>query len=122
MRIISTSLLGFFDYLAGVTLLLPYIINNHTDSIDSAVLSATGFFILLNSLNSDYTFSPVKLIPIKVHLLLNMIADVVLIASPFLVQFQHYRSWPFLLGVVHLLATFMTDPHASHKGGGRTLL
>lgn len=122
MRIISTTLLGFVDYLVGITLMLPFITGKYPGSIDTNVLFFIGFFIFLNAVHTDYSFSPIKVIPVRLHLLLNVIAVCVLIMSPFLFLFDHYKAWPFALAAGYLLVMLLTDPSAAHKGKGRKWL
>ena len=95
MKIINTKLHGIFDYSSGLILLLPWITNFNQSSTDTQVLAALGALTVFMSLITDYEFGLIKLLPMKVHLLLDVCQAALLIATPWMFTIQHFAfSWP----------------------------
>ena len=110
MRIIPTRIHGMLDYGSGLLLLLaPYIFDFADDTAAQYVPQAIGAGILLMSLVTDYELSLAKLVPMPVHLGVDVAGGVLLAASPWLFGFADRVYWPHLiLGLAEIGAGLMT--------------
>ena len=110
MRIIPTRIHGMLDYGSGLLLLLaPYIFDFADGTAAQYVPQAIGAGILLMSLVTDYEFSLAKLVPMPVHLGVDVAGGLLLAASPWLFGFADRVYWPHLiLGLAEIGAGLMT--------------
>jgi len=110
MKIINTKLHGVLDYSIALALLLPWIVDyGHADE-DTMMLASFGGLILFYSLLTDYEFGLIKLFPIKVHLLFDILVGIVLSFSPWLFDIGNYfLYWPSLIGIGELILVVLTE-------------
>jgi hypothetical protein len=107
---VNTRLHGIFDYSSAFILLLPWITNYHERGQDTLIFAALGIITALYSLLTDYEFGLVKLIPMKVHIVLDILSALFLIAMPWLTGvMNYYLYWPVLLGVAELVIIFLSS-------------
>jgi len=111
MRFISTKAHTVIGVIVGVALLFAPVIFNFADNT-AATLSAVivGAFILLNELITTSPYSPVKLVPMKVHIVLDVVTGVFLALTPFLFSFMNSddnAQW-----VPHLVVGIMVAGYA----------
>ncbi|MHC2017773.1 SPW repeat domain-containing protein [Methylobacterium sp. CM6247] len=115
MRIIPTYLHGILDYAMGVLLIVaPYILGFADGTAAQYVPQALGLATLLMSLMTDYELSITKVIPMSVHLGVDIASGLLLAISPWLFGFADRVSWPHLiLGIAEVGAALMTQtcPH-----------
>jgi hypothetical protein len=110
MRIIRTQLHGLIDYLFALVLLLPLITGHGTTGKDTIVFTILGLAIITMSMITDYEFGLIKLIPMKVHLLIDLIISFFIIAMPILFPLEnYYLYWPVILGVTGVLVTILSS-------------
>jgi hypothetical protein len=109
MKIINTRLHGILDYVISLTLILPWIMDYQTASKDTWALSALGGLIFLFSFITDYEFGLIKLIPMKVHFIFDVIAALLLATSPWLFTLHNYSNWPAFLGLIYLVIIFLSS-------------
>jgi len=90
MGFISTKAHTVIGIIVGVVLLLAPTIFNFSDNT-AATMSAVivGVFILLNELITTSPYSPIKLVPMKVHVVLDVLTGVFLALTPFLFNFAN---------------------------------
>jgi hypothetical protein len=111
MKIINTKLHGMLDYISAFILVTPWISNYYTNSPDTWILAAVGGLTGLYSVFTDYELGLIKLIPMKMHLILDVIVAIFLIASPWLFTFPNYlHYWPLLLGILELGVIIVSSP------------
>jgi len=98
------------DYLVGILLLVaPYVLGFADGSPAQIVPQVIGAVILLMSLMTAYEFSAAKIIPYKVHLVVDVIASVVLLLSPWLFGFADRIWWPHVLvGIVDIVVVALS--------------
>jgi hypothetical protein len=107
---ISTRLHGVLDYVAGITLMVPWIVNFYGDNSDTWMLAMAGIFTILISLLTNYELSFIRIIPMKVHLFLDVLVAAFLIALPFIYPMYHYYFyWPVALGICELLIVVLSS-------------
>ena len=110
MKFIRAKLHGILDYGIIFILFIPWITNFYKENEDTWILAAAGTFLWLISLFTDYDFGLIKLIPMKIHLLLDFLVAIFLIALPFIFPlFDYYFFWPMLIGLGGLLITLLSS-------------
>lgn len=107
---ISTRLHGLLDYVAAIALVIPWIVSFYEDANDTWILALTGMAILMMSLLTNYELSFIRIIPMKLHLFMDVLVAVFLIALPFLFPMYHYYLyWPVLLGILGLVVVLLSS-------------
>ncbi len=88
MKPISTKIHGSLDYATGLLLvLLPFFLNFDTSDPKGMILLVLGAFTILLALLTRYELGLIKLIPMPVHLVFDILSAVLLGASPWLLGF-----------------------------------
>jgi hypothetical protein len=108
-RIVNTKLHGILDYITAFVLVLPWIVNYHSHNEDTWKIAATGGLIFLYSSITNYEFGLVRLIPMKVHLILDVVIALFLIATPWLFEFNLYTNWTMFVGITSLLIVLLSS-------------
>lgn len=110
MQIIPTRIHGILDY--GVSLLLivaPYGLGFADGTAAQFVPQALGVLTILASLVTDYELSFAKIIPMPVHLALDIGSAVFLAASPWLLGFADRIAWPHVtFGLIEIVVATLT--------------
>lgn len=109
----TSKMHGYVDYILGIVLLLaPYIFNFSEVGVASYVAQGIGIVVLGQSLLTNYELGLIKVLPFKVHLMMDMMASLFLAASPFLLGFNDYPVNVWLphvaAGIGYLFITLMT--------------
>ncbi len=107
---IPTRLHGVIDYLYGLLLLAaPFMLGFADGGSAQGVMMAFGAGAILYSLVTAYELGAVKLIPMPMHLALDVGAGIVLAASPWLFGFADQIWWPHVLaGGTSILVPLLT--------------
>ncbi|MCJ8520977.1 hypothetical protein ABID21_004841 [Pseudorhizobium tarimense] len=107
---IDTKTHGIIDYLTGVLLLIaPYLFGFANGGIEQWLPQLLGAMILVMSLLTNYELSVAKLIPLKVHLAVDIAGGVLLAASPWLFGFSQTIWWPHVLvGLMEIVVPLVT--------------
>lgn len=113
MKIISSKVHGYLDYIVGVLLIAaPYIFNFRESGPASIIPIILGISTITYSLLTQYELGAVKAIKMKVHLAIDFIAGAFLAVSPWLFGFSDVVFWPHLIvGAGEMLVVILTDPH-----------
>jgi hypothetical protein len=125
MKTIPTFVHGVGDYLGGIVLLLAPNIFGFADVGGAAVMMPRiiGLIVLLQAMTTRYELGLVKALPMKMHLMNDYVAALVLAASPWLFGFNHEKSnaWmPHLIvGIAILVFAAMTQTEPSRRGIGQ---
>lgn len=107
---ISTCSHGLPDYVAGIALMLPWIVNFYEDNSDTWILAITGLFIVIMSLLTNYELSFIRFIPMKLHLFIDVLVAAFLIALPFICpMYRYYFYWPVMPGVLGLIVVALSS-------------
>jgi len=119
MKILSTKAHGILDYLMSFLLIAsPWIFDFARDGAETWVPVAVGVAALLYSLVTDYEYSISKTIPMRTHLTLDLIAGILLAASPWLFGFHEYVYLPHLIfGILEIGASLVTSHSPSPRHG-----
>lgn len=106
---IDTKTHGYIDYLMGLLLVAIPLLFAVPDGAATTLLIVLGAGTILYSLMTDYEVGLIRILPMKVHLGIDLIAGLLLIAAPWLFGFYDEIIWPFLvLGFFEVGVTLMT--------------
>jgi hypothetical protein len=114
MKLISTRIHGYIDYIMGVILIVaPWIFDfaprGEEAGAETWVPVLLGIGTILYSLLTDYELGVKHMIPMRTHLTLDIVAGLLLAASPWLFGFADYIWQPHLiLGIIAVGAALMT--------------
>lgn len=115
MRFISTKVHGVLDYIVGVLLIAaPWIFNFDNGSAAQWIPVSVGVVILIMSLMTNYEAGAMKVVPMRIHLTLDVIAGIFLAASPWLFRFSNEVSTPHVIvGILAICSGLFTEtrPH-----------
>lgn len=119
MRVITTRTHGIIDYLFGLFLIAaPYLLGFADGSAAQWVPQLVGAAILGASLLTNYEYGALRLIPMPVHLALDIGTGILLAASPWLFGFADRVMWPHLiLGLMEIGVALMTRAVPEIEGG-----
>ena len=115
MRFLTTRVHGVLDYLVGLLLLVgPHMHGWHGPA--AWVPMALGAATLVYSVCTDYELGLLRRIPMPVHLWLDALSALLLIASPWLFGFDQ-NGWDrhVIIGVFELLVAFFTNTIPSYE-------
>lgn len=112
---IDTRIHAVLDYATGLLLIVaPYLFDFANGGIAQWLPILLGVVIIVISLFTRYELSVVKLIPLRVHLGVDVVGGLLLAASPWLFGFADLIWWPHVVvGLVEIVVPLLTrrDPH-----------
>jgi hypothetical protein len=120
MRILSPLVHAILDYPIALTLLaLPNLAGVFPDGGPAEIIPrALGVAVLLYSLVTRYDLSAFRLLPMRVHIALDVVAAALLGASPFVFGFWRFpsRMWVphVVVGAVLCAIALITDTARHH--------
>ena len=122
LRFIPTRTHGVIDYLMGVLLIVaPYLLGFADGTAAQWVPQIVGAALIGASLLTDYELGVVRVIPMPVHLGLDVAAGLLLAASPWLFGFADRVLWPHLiLGLAEIGAGLTTRTVPETTAGAPT--
>jgi hypothetical protein len=99
------------DYLMGLLLLAsPWLFGFARGGAETAVPVVLAIMMLLLSIMTNYELGLVKMIPMKVHLGMDLVSGLFLAASPWIFGFSDYVFVPHLiLGLLEVMASLTTQ-------------
>ena len=126
MRFISTRTHGVLDYVVGALLIVvPYILGFADGTAAQWVPQALGLVAIGGALMTDYELGVMRVIPMPVHLMIDIGSGALLALSPWLFGFADKVFWPHLLvGIMEIGAGLMTrtvPEGATGLTGGRAV-
>jgi hypothetical protein len=115
MKVISSRTHTYIGLVVGVLLIVaPWIFGFGDEGAPKWVAIAVGAFIIVNELITTSPASPMKVVPMRTHLALDVVTGLFLAASPWLFQFADLdaNAWvPHLVvGILIIGYALMTDP------------
>jgi len=110
MRFIPTKTHGFLDYLVGILLIAaPWILDFDRGGAETWVPVILGASAIVYSLLTDYELGAVHKIPMRTHLILDLVSGIFLAASPWIFGFNDYVYLPHLIvGLFEIGASLLT--------------
>ena len=113
---LSTRVHGFLDYMMGLLFILLPLLADFPDGAPSTLLLILGAGTILYSLITDYETSLLNILSMKTHLMIDLMAGILLITSPWLFGFADQLIWPFvILGVIEVGASLLTSKETSYS-------
>jgi len=110
MKIIPSKFHGALDYAVAATLIIGPLVLGF-DGIAKYLALADGIGLLIYSLITDYSLSARKLLPFRLHLILDFVAAVALVAAPFLFGFSGFEKIFYLvIGISVIAVVLITNP------------
>src|SRR3712207_3402821 len=124
LRFISTRTHGVLDYVVGALLIVvPYILGFADGTAAQWVPQFLGLVAIGGALLTDYELGAVRVIPMPVHLGIDIASGVLLALSPWLFGFSERVLWPhLLLGIMEIgvaLTTRTVPDSGAAAAGGR---
>lgn len=110
MRFISTRQHGYLDYVVGLLLIAaPWLFGFARGGAETWVPVFLGAGALLYSMMTNYELGIVKAIPMSMHLWLDGLSGLLLLASPWLFGFAEYVTGPHVVvGLLEIGAALTT--------------
>lgn len=117
---ISTKIHGYIDYLMGALLIVSPWLFNFPEGAATIFPIVLGAGTIVYSLMTDYELGLFKVLSMKVHLGIDLMAGILLIAAPWIFGFADQVIWPFvILGIAEVGASLMTEKQPSHAEASR---
>ncbi len=98
-------------FLVALLIAAPFIFGFSDQSAPTALSIVAGVVILVVAMSTKWRLSLVKVIPVEVHAMLDLVLGAFLIASPFIFGFSDVGSataFFIVFGVLEILATIGT--------------
>jgi len=116
---ISSKTHAVLDYLVGILLIAaPWLLGFADNSAATTIPVVLGISTLVYSLFTNYEYSLARMLPFKIHLTIDFMAGLLLLASPWLFGFHEEVYLPHVIvGTFEILAVLMTRkaPSIVHK-------
>ena len=115
MRFLPTRVHAVIDYLWGLALIAtPWVFGFGDGGRAQWTAIVFGLGAILYSVVTDYELGVVRLLPMRLHLVLDGAAGALLAASPWLFGFAHQVRWPHLaFGLFSVVASLITWSRAA---------
>ena len=116
MRFLSSKVHTIIGVIVGIILLFAPNIFGMTNDTAATVARFVGIFVILSELITTSSTSPLKLVPMRVHLVLDYVTGAFLALSPWLFGFSGSQAneWvPHLIvGILVIGYALVTNPEA----------
>ncbi|MDR7211048.1 SPW repeat protein [Flavobacterium piscis] len=111
MKLITPKTHAYLDYIVGIFLLVaPFTFHLARRSPEGLIFFILGAGLLIYSMITNYELGLFKIIPMKVHLLLDVLSGIILAASPWLLGFSDRVYLPHLIvGLFEIGAGLLTS-------------
>ncbi|SFM66311.1 SPW repeat-containing protein [Chitinophaga sp. YR627] len=111
MPLITTKTHALLDFTSGILLVAtPWVFAFHDGSIANWVSVIYGVIILIVSIITNYEGGFVRIISMRTHLTIDVVAGIILMASPWLLGFADRIFLPHLIiGGFELMIGLLTD-------------
>lgn len=108
--IIPTRIHGILDYVYAIVLIaMPWIYGFSIYTYAPWIMLITGVCVIIFSLLTRYEKGYVGLISMRMHLWLDILIGVLLIAGPYLLNFDHYVTLPHrVMGAIAIIVALLT--------------
>ena len=116
MRFIDTKIHAVIDYLMGILLIVaPWLLGFADGGADQWVPVILGLGTIFYSIITDYEYGLLKVLSVKAHLIIDLIAGIFLAVSPWLFGFADDVYLPHLiLGIAEIGVSCFTKKHSSY--------
>lgn len=117
MRFIPTRVHGLLDYLVGFLLIIaPWLFGFARSGAETWVPVVLGASAIVYSLLTDYEWGVSRIIPMRIHLMLDGIDGALLALSPWILGFSGQVWGPHLaIGLFEIFAALCTQTYPSFR-------
>jgi hypothetical protein len=118
MRFIPTKVHGLMDYLYGIALFfLPFYFTGEMFGWEEMLPIIVGAGVIIMSLCTDYEWGAFKILPMRKHLIIDMVVGVFLAVSPWLFGFAEQGFWPYVIfGLIAIITPLLSQTKPSRHG------
>jgi hypothetical protein len=115
LRVIPTRIHGVLDYIVGLLLIAaPWLFGFAGEGAAAWIPIILGVGLIVNALITDFELGVVSIVPMPVHLMIDVVAGVFLAVSPWLFGFADVVWVPHVVvGLFAIAAGLMTETRAS---------
>ncbi len=115
MKIISTKVHGVLDYLVGFILIIsPWLFGFANSGAQTTIPVILGIGTILYSIITKYELGIFKIIPFRIHLIIDALSGILLASSPWLLGFADNVRVPHLVfGILEIVVVALTKTHTS---------
>jgi hypothetical protein len=113
MKFVTKRIHAFLDYPVAIALIvLPFLLSLGSSSPLALQLSvATGIAALILTLLTDHHLGLIKVVPYKIHLLVDFLVAIVFIIAPFVFSFKGLdASYYWINGIAVLIVVSLHKP------------
>ena len=112
MRFIPSFVHGFMDYLFGIALAAsPWLLGYAEISTATSISVVIGLGAILYSLITDYELGVLRVLPFGIHLIIDLVSGIFLLAAPWLFGLPSVASGPLItFGLIEVGAALLTNP------------
>jgi hypothetical protein len=120
--VIPSRVHGVLDYVTALVLIAaPWLFGFDDNRKAMLVPVILGLGIILYSLLTDYELGIAHLIPMPMHLMLDVLGALVLIASPWIFGFSDDIWWPHVaIGLYELAVVVLSQSHRRDRVSANT--
>lgn len=120
MRFLSSKAHTIIGVIVGILLIhAPMIFRFSDNKVASMIPVCVGIFIIISELTTTSRISPLKLVPMRVHLVLDYLTGIFLVLSPWLFGFANApaNAWvPHVaVGILTVGYALFTNPTVESK-------
>lgn len=107
---ISSKIHAVLDYVVGLLLIAaPWLLGFADNSAATMVPVILGILTLVYSLFTNYEYSLARMLPYKTHLIIDFVAGMLLLSSPWLLGFNDRVYLPHvILGAFEMVAVMLS--------------
>ncbi|WP_108805620.1 hypothetical protein [Aquimarina sp. Aq107] len=116
MKFVTKRIHAFLDYpVAIILILLPYILGLGSSNPMALYVSvATGAAAFILTLLTDHNLGVYRIVPYKVHLIVDFLVAIVFIIVPFILSFQGIDAYYYWInGAMVLIVVSLHKPETS---------
>ncbi|AXT54565.1 hypothetical protein J8L88_17110 [Aquimarina sp. MMG015] len=116
MKFVTKRIHAFLDYpVAIILILLPYILGLGSSNPMALYVSvATGVAAFILTLLTDHSLGVYRIVPYKVHLIVDFLVAIVFIIVPFILSFQGIDAYYYWInGAMVLIVVSLHKPEIS---------
>ncbi|HSD06236.1 SPW repeat domain-containing protein [Flavobacterium sp.] len=116
MKVIYTKVHGYLDYVLGfILLLVPSLLQLDSNSLESLIFYILSILTLFYSILTDYELGVYKVLPMRMHLIADLLAGVFLLTSPWIFGFYHTIYLPHvILGLIEIGIAILTKSEVQY--------
>ena len=118
MKFVTKTIHAYLDYPVALSLvILPFVFGLGSSNLIALQLSvATGIAAFILTLLTDHKLGVYKIIPYKVHLIVDAIVGVVFVAAPFAFPFKGIdATYYWIIGATVLTVVSLHKPEVASK-------